>query len=180
MVSRSRDTRRCPIPHYHCEAPGCRWCGKPVESARGARWHAECLAEHHLCTHQEPARKALAKRDGARCWLCGTTPFRWKRGPEIGYVGWGRDHRPPLVFDLALGPYCEVEWVTALQVDHVIPLWKVRNLPDQERVLFFMLENLILLCPPCHKRKTAEEHRDPNHPSRGRWFTKDRKSSRRK
>lgn len=44
-----------------------------------------------------------------------------------------------------------------LEVDHDIPLWSVRDLPDDERLNFYGPENLRLRCAPCHKAKTARE-----------------------
>ena len=146
-----RGTRTCPLPFHDCDPPGCRFCGKPVESARGARWHRECVDTYHLANHPARSRPALVERDGPGCWLCGADPMRWKASPEY----YGRD-----------GIYREVERVTALQVDHVIPLWSVRHLEPRIRVLYFLLMNLILLCPDCHKAKSKREAGRKDHPSR--------------
>lgn len=58
------------------------------------------------------------------------------------------------------GEVCSVEGcgeTRGLQVEHTIPLWKVRDLPDDERLHFYGPENLTLMCPGCHKEKTARE-----------------------
>lgn len=44
-----------------------------------------------------------------------------------------------------------------LEVDHDVPLWRVRNLDDDDRLHFYGPENLRLRCGPCHKAKTARE-----------------------
>lgn len=54
-----------------------------------------------------------------------------------------------------------VIWILCRQVrtelDHVVPLWQVAHLPDDERFWYFGPENLQLLCIPCHREKTAAE-----------------------
>lgn len=151
--TRDSRTRQCPIPHEHCAAPGCRWCGKPVESKRGGRWHAECVQIYHQAQHPSRMRERLAERDGLRCWLCRKAPERWKAETWIDRS--------------------TIERVTALQVDHVIPLWSVRDLPDRIRWLYFMIEACILLCPTCHKAKSAREMARMDHPTR--WISRARK-----
>lgn len=53
-----------------------------------------------------------------------------------------------------------IEYVSDLQVDHVVPLWKVAMMPIEQRRPYFGPEYLSLLCGPCHKRKTAEEAKE--------------------
>lgn len=55
------------------------------------------------------------------------------------------------------GCHCSIERVSALEVDHEIPLWKVEHLPPETRRRYFGPENLRLRCPDCHKVKTARE-----------------------
>ena len=43
------------------------------------------------------------------------------------------------------------------EVDHKIPLWKVQDLPDEERRKYFGPENIWALCLRCHQAKTAKE-----------------------
>lgn len=43
------------------------------------------------------------------------------------------------------------------EVDHIKPLWSVRDLPDEERLPFFGPDNLQLLCGEHHKEKTSRE-----------------------
>ena len=50
-----------------------------------------------------------------------------------------------------------------LDVDHVIPLWKVKGLPIEIRRKYYLLGNLQLLCSPCHKRKSAKEAAERAH-----------------
>lgn len=44
-----------------------------------------------------------------------------------------------------------------LEVDHKIPLWSVRDLPDDERRHYYGPDNLWLLCKDHHKAKTKRE-----------------------
>lgn len=43
------------------------------------------------------------------------------------------------------------------EVDHRIPLWSVRDLPDEERRPYYGPDNLWLLAPTCHAAKTKRE-----------------------
>lgn len=53
-----------------------------------------------------------------------------------------------------------VELVSALEVDHVVPLWKVALKPIELRRPYFGPDFLQLLCDRCHKAKTAAEAAD--------------------
>ena len=58
----------------------------------------------------------------------------------------------------------EGRWLSySAQVDHKIPLWKVRHLPDAERFWYFTLANLWILCMKCHAIKTAKEAAERAH-----------------
>ena len=50
-----------------------------------------------------------------------------------------------------------------LQVDHVVPLWKVADLEPAQRRQYFLLGNLQLLCFDCHKQKSAKETAERAH-----------------
>lgn len=56
--------------------------------------------------------------------------------------------------DRCAGEGCEREGV---EVDHVTPLWRVRDLPPEERRPYFGPTNLQLLCTEHHKEKTGRE-----------------------
>lgn len=53
--------------------------------------------------------------------------------------------------------------VHALQVEHRVPLWKVRHLPDAARIKYYGPENLWLNCETCHKRKSKREAAERAH-----------------
>ena len=50
-----------------------------------------------------------------------------------------------------------IERVSALEVDHVVPLWKVALMPRELRRPYFGPDFLQLLCDRCHKIKTKAE-----------------------
>lgn len=150
----------------------CKWCGLAV--ARPAiYWHPPCAHEYNLHTRLETQYQFLAERDGEHCGQCGARPERWRANPVycvtrqncFGNADWtlvywdrpaGRwqDLTPD---ERQTGAHQEIERVTALEVDHRVPLWSVANLPDHERRWYFGPENLWLLCPKDHKAKTARE-----------------------
>lgn len=137
----------------------CRWCGGEITLGRVKQrsWHdgregePDCLLEYYLHSRRDHQFRHVEARDGRRCWDCGESPERWLRKGEVsmGVQGWPRGEPLPR--------YSEVERVTALQVDHEVPLWAVAHLPDDERRPFFGPKNLRLRCDPCHKLKTARE-----------------------
>jgi len=135
----------------------CRWCGgmllKPDATQNKKRgWHdgrgnePHCLYEFYLHTRAEQQRAFVVDRDGEKCWDCGEAPMHWRRGGVIH--GWGT------------GPYIEVTWCSALELEHEIPLWLIAHKPDDERRRFFGPENLRLRCARCHGAKTALEAAD--------------------
>jgi len=43
------------------------------------------------------------------------------------------------------------------EVDHRTPLWKIRDLPECERIQYYGPDNIWLLCSKCHRDKTKRE-----------------------
>ena len=150
-------------------------------------WHPACKYEWELHADLGEQFRFIVKRDGERCRLCGGNPSRWHRGEVMTVVDWSRGTRDvdflrelwwadPAVMGYAfrdihdpnyvrhpdmlmLGMRQDITRVTALQVDHRIPLWMVRDLPDAERRWYYGPGNLWLLCDACHKIKNASEAR---------------------
>src|SRR5690606_22881137 len=105
-----------------------------------ASWHRDCAGEYRACCAPASFFDDLVERDGLRCACCGASPHGWEpqKPPMIDYV-WDpktRTHHEA----------CTVEYRALLDVDHRIPLWKVRDLPDEQRREYFKLPNLQLLC----------------------------------
>jgi hypothetical protein len=149
-------SRRVPTPHWDSPKGHCRWCGKPALHAGGKkagtlnmrrRWHDDCLADYKVAAWPQSARKALSKRDKGRCCDCGDVAKKWL----------SRRRRPRKKIGVIAGPYTQVKYVRAFEVDHEVPLWSVAHLPDRERLRYFLLDNLRTRCPECHKAKTLRE-----------------------
>lgn len=154
----------------------CKWgCGKPVKKP-ALYWHPECLQDYLLHTRLEEQYAFLVERDGKVCGSCGEAPAGWVRG-DVGICcdwskgtvneDWLRElwfarYELPASMEerRATGLRTSIEWRIRLEVDHLVPLWSVAHLPDDERRRFFGPENLWLLCPDCHKKKTAYEAAD--------------------
>jgi hypothetical protein len=154
---------------------------------RQRMWHQHCADEYLLHTRAEQQRAFLIRRDGQQCAhpSCGVVnPERWVGGAVYAKLTWASHRR--LFTDLGsaewldqlwerpedapwadfarggplhgLGDTQDIERVTALQVDHKTPLWSVDpSLAWPERRWFWGPGNLWLLCPDCHKAKTARE-----------------------
>lgn len=144
----------------------CRWCGDMLRYYNGAKvgeidlrrgWHdgredePDCLHAFFLHTWPDFQRRHLEHRDGEKCWDCGGVPHRWLRGSMVGVweENWPKGMERPT--------YQEITWVTALEIDHEVPLWSVAHLPDDERSAYFSPVNLRLRCASCHQAKTKRE-----------------------
>lgn len=167
------DVRRPPLLPF--ERGRCRWCGEPiaprlkkdgaphaVQAAFHGRGEGDCGAEYRACFGAQNFYSAIAKRDGAKCRACGVQPWSWwpcrgdKRHPEVVYQSGWPDSRAV--------PYTPVEYrIVGLEVDHVVPLWKVATLDQPKRRFYFLPENMQILCTPCHARKTAGEAAERAH-----------------
>lgn len=163
----------------------CKWgCGRPVEKP-AIYWHRDCLKQYNLHTRASDQKDFLIERDGQRCAMrgCGAVPLKWLHDdyghpqfadsrrfykptpdelaklwptdPAAGKKYWDRTEA-----ERGYGEAYRVWQVCALEVDHRVPLWSVASLPDGERRPYFGPANLWLLCPRCHKVKTAREAAD--------------------
>lgn len=155
------------------------WCR---ESDPGGR---DCY--HEFCLHSDVGAQFnwLEHRRGLRCaWCRVEDPKRWKSYPCSfgGGLGWeppqmpwegerrGVDYvmalcafRSDQYREFPYGQAVGIERVSALEVDHIIPLWRVAMLTfesTEERRTYFGPPNLQLLCQSCHKIKTAREARE--------------------
>lgn len=149
-------------------------------------WHPACWDEFQLHSRASIQFDFVANRDGERCaWPgCGDTPMKWLRGEAMATVvgSWASDSDwakelwtadelgpcPPsydfvrgMVINrdgwMLRGGQCSIERVSALELDHRVPLWSVVALPPEERRWYFGPGNLWLLCPRHHKEKTRRE-----------------------
>jgi hypothetical protein len=92
-------------------------------------WHDDCLADYKIAAWPQAARKALSKRDKGRCCDCGDVAKKWLT----------RNRRPRKLIGAIVGPYTQVKYVRAFEVDHEVPLWSVAHLPDRDRVRYFII-----------------------------------------
>lgn len=129
--------RRVPMPEWKGRG-WCKWCAliivypngvkKAGQQDRRRNWHPHCLDEYNLHGGDLDAQIRHCKdRDGPTC--------AW---PGCGETQGGGFHGQ-------------------LELDHRIPLWKVRELPEHERRPFYGPENIWLLCAPHHTAKTSRE-----------------------
>ena len=146
----------------------CRWCGEAIEPrlkkdgkphATQPTFHKHCSWEYRCAQVPSLSYESLVARDGERCRSCGYDRETWEpvlgtRGSKdcIGYVSNQDLPTPPRIHQ-----YCRIELRIVLEVDHVIPLWKVAVLASADRRWYFTIENLQLLCLACHRRKSAVE-----------------------
>lgn len=182
----ARDVRKPPVGavlalHKQGVRGWCGWCGLAVEDKTPGRgwlkwWHDACAAEMAVIENPAAARDAVLKRDRGICIDCGEDwsqhslfhPVKW-RG-EIRVVFARAEMRPSPPWENGAHwistrgeprddhfAFVEINIVSCWHVDHKVPLWKVRHMPDIERLEYFKLHNLITRCHRCHAFKTAEE-----------------------
>ena len=146
--------RRPPLHHADRSGGLCRWCGLGVLHVDGVKagqpnrrraWHPECIGVYKLHAWPEVQFTFVRKRDRAKCFQCGAKPKKW-----LGT-------RCESIDRLTRGRYVRVKRVTALELDHTVPLWSVSHLPSDQRRPFHGPDNLRLLCPSCHLAKTRAE-----------------------
>lgn len=158
------------VPRRHC-----RWCELPITLGRPDRsWHdgreeePDCLREFQLHTRLDVQYPFVAKRDGEACYRCGEVQIKVVASKCTTYIHGFYDWRDysikgaPVVARCE-GPYCEVEFKLALELEHTVPLWAVAHLTPAERRKYFGPWNLRLLGPCCHKPKTKAEAKQRAH-----------------
>lgn len=132
----------------------CRWCGDKITGpyAWQRSWHSaghgdarDCKHEWLLHTDTDVQYRFLVKRDGLECGYYGKMDGHFESAgtyyfDPVRERGWSA-----------------VRWSVKLEVDHIIPLWKVAHLPPEKRRAYFGPENLWLLSKPAHKLKTKLE-----------------------
>lgn len=143
-----RQSRSVPMPFYR--AGGCRWCRGPL-TGRRTSWHPDCLEQYYLHTALWAQRPYVASRDGNQCALCNSSPIRCLKGSETAQMVTEPDGQKGWIH------YHGVSFPSALEVDHIVPIWALSVLPRGDRIAYFGPSNLRLLCPPCHKAKTKRE-----------------------
>lgn len=181
------DVRKPPIGavlrlHQQGVRGWCGWCGLAVaDKTPGCGWlkwwHDACADEMAIIERPDAARRAVFSRDKGICCDCGED---WSEMflllPEYGGRGTyqlgpnGEVLRTASIsylepsgrsscsqFYKGAIPYSALKVVSLWQADHKIPLWKIRHLPDLQRLEYFKLANLITRCHRCHQFKTDEE-----------------------
>jgi hypothetical protein len=144
MTTNARAFHLPRVPPRHC-----RWCAAPITRGRKDRtWHdgredePRCFYEYQLHTRREIQFAFIAARDGEKCWDCDAAPMRWHHG--------GRCYMNGYLCNL-------VSRVTALELEHEVPLWRTTHLVWEDRRAYFGPKNLRLRCSACHAPKTKDE-----------------------
>lgn len=146
--------------------PSRSWCRHNSEGRDC--WHQFALHSvsvvqyDHLCeTHGEKCADcgALAPKIWRNLGLCNYggwyPPMPWVGERRIAYFeARQRFHMHCRAWFPHWGEATMVERVSALQVDHIIPLWSLRGVAERWH---FGPRNLQLLCTACHKAKTKRE-----------------------
>ena len=141
----------------------CKWCAKELPRnkngsiSRKTRWHGDCAAEYMLLTDYQTIIQAVFRRDHGICAKC-QDPGKLVRR----YMGIARENSDgswsiSATFNYGTENATAIMWRHIWEADHIVPLWQVKHLPDEERVKFFHLDNIQTLCKSCHAAKTTYE-----------------------
>lgn len=136
-----RPRRYLPLDKLKGETGKCKWCMKEMENRRKKYCSDACKHSAWAFFYpQRYARKYLSKRQDGKCAGCG---YRFEDRTKKWFIS--RDR---------LNPYCE-EWKEEFddmgEVDHIIPIHQGGEILG--------IENVQLLCKPCHRKKSADERR---------------------
>ena len=151
-------------------------------------WHDACAFEMGIIENPGRARDAVFARDKGICcdcgedwsdqyklvpefyigerWVDGTRDEDKTLGPDgirfvqISFVSWRNGYTWGLGPKEDRFPFVHLKAISLWHVDHKVPLWKVRHMPDLQRLEYFKLANLITRCHRCHEFKTTEEAAD--------------------
>ena len=118
------------VPMVEWKGQGfCKWCnGRMTEADKpSTMWHRGCAQQWKLHSLLHDQTKFCRGRDGRGCAYDGP------EGHADGCSGVGGE------------------------LDHRVPLWKVRDLPPDERRSYYGPDNIWLLSNACHAAKTARE-----------------------
>lgn len=139
----TRKLARAPFDHLARKRgpdgrPFCRWCGGSVPRPRRTFCSDGCV-ETFLIERNDPRtiRKLILKRDPFVCRIC---RLDFKAMQPRGAEMWRELQDRGFVPGMRL-------W----QIDHIVPLWAGGSRA---------LENLRLLCVPCHKTVTRQQARE--------------------
>ena len=119
-----------------CEWRRCPWCGALSDGKPGAFWHPDCLRVYSsalgLTTYRNTNLRLVHPRGG---------PYLSPHCATCGVDG-GRE-------DIQVDHHLSLMVARAMQRDGARGWWKAWH-----------YSNLRVLCSPCHKAKTAQDHRD--------------------
>jgi 5-methylcytosine-specific restriction endonuclease McrA len=146
--------------------PCCRRCGREVPPPRRTFCCDDCVHEHLLRTSPGYARRRVFERDGGLCRRCGRDTallpeiYRWARRhyddlfPALAALrGWGGPWFERRVFS----HFFHGELAALIGVSRSGTAWEMdHEVPVSEGGGECGLENLRLLCIPCHRAVTRE------------------------
>lgn len=112
-------------------------CGTSPLPGRRRSWCSDaCVDLWNIAAAGQAAYAHLVQIHGQICWGCGEREQDGTRWTSTGE----QPCRVPIV----------------LEVEHVRPLWSLTDL-ERTQLRWWLPYNLQLLCPPCHKAKSARE-----------------------
>lgn len=128
--------RRPPLPHWDKGQGHCRWCGEACEPHR--RWHGPCVTAYKIACWPSEARFAAWVKDKGVCQGC-ALDLAAAAHAEYPHRATVESFRKTLP-----------NWGPKWHCDHIRPLIE----GDGTDLSFWAVENLRVLCVPCHKKET--------------------------
>lgn len=123
----------------------CRLCGRDGLPSRRHSWHPRCAAVIQPAIFPRSAIRWTVRRQRGTCATC--PEVLAKRRESEGE--WERRTYGAVYWELL---------PRAVELDHVVPLWRVAMLaPERQTLRWWLPGNLQALCVPCHRAKTKLE-----------------------
>lgn len=123
----------------------CRLCGRDGLPSRRHSWHPRCADTIQAAIFPGSAIRWTIRRQRGVCATC----------PEV------LANRRESEGEWERKTYGSVYWdilPRAIEIDHVVPLWRVATFEASRQTLRWWLPgNLQALCVPCHRAKTKRE-----------------------
>lgn len=155
MNVRSPPIKELMAKHLPNEPGKCCWCGlkidekTPTGRESKASWHPACLHDYKIIMQPSYARDVVYSRDRGICKRC------------------GKDARLPLATKPKIGGFPgEVIDIPDWRVEHLVPLWKVADMPPEQRIEYFRISNMETWCFSCCTIKSAKEASERAHHKR--------------
>lgn len=150
------------LPRGPNDLPLCRWCGQECPTRRNTFCRPACVHEHKIRTNPGYARSCVLARDRGICRACGVDTLELY---DLIRATWATRRRLPDRDDDRIDLLLREHRLTRADFFGRRTLWDCdHHHPWAEGGHDLGLDNLVTLCIPCHRAKTAAQAQRRAHP----------------